>query len=106
MPPMRKIFLLGGAFVVLLVAVNVIAQTNAKNLRVKTDANSYLITSGAAYTAPDGPLTAFNTIKLRTDANGYLLTTSSPTSNSFGYFADGSALLPSITFATQTNMGL
>lgn len=49
--------------------------TNALNLRVRTDASGYLITTGGTYTAPDGPLTNFGNIRLRTDANGYLLTT-------------------------------
>lgn len=49
--------------------------TNALNLRVRTDANGYLMSSLAAYVGPDGPLTSFGNIRLRTDANGYLLTT-------------------------------
>jgi hypothetical protein len=49
--------------------------TNALNLRVRTDANGYLIITSAAYSASDGPLTNFGNIRLRTDSNGYLLTT-------------------------------
>lgn len=60
---------------VLLTGVSVLAQRNAFNTRARTDANGYLITSNLAYTAPDGPLTAFPNLLLKTDANGYLQTT-------------------------------
>lgn len=94
----------------LLCAGDVIAQgplTNALNLRVRTDASGYLISTGAAYTAPDGPLTAFGNIRLRTDANGYLLTTSSPSgsTNTF-YAANGTNAAPSYAFSASTGTGL
>lgn len=64
--------------------------TNALNLRVRTDANGYLVTSSGTYTAPDGPLTAFANLRLRTDANGYLISTLNgnstiPTANCYGF---------------------
>lgn len=49
--------------------------TPAPNLAVRTDANGYLLTSAASYTASDGPLTVFGNIRLRTDSSGYLLIT-------------------------------
>lgn len=93
-------------FVALIAAVTLLAQgplTTATNLRVRTDANSYLITT----TAPDGPLTSFGNIKVRTDSNGYLLTTSSPsgTGNTV-YAGDGLVGTPSITFASDPDTGL
>lgn len=64
--------------------------TNALNLRVRTDANGYLVTSSGTYTAPDGPLTAFANLRLRTDANGYLISTLNgnstiPVANCYGF---------------------
>lgn len=61
--------------VVLVAGVTVLAQRNAFNTRLRTDANGYLVTTNLAYTAPDGPLTAFPNLRLKVDANNYLLTT-------------------------------
>lgn len=47
--------------------------TGALNLRVRTDANGYLLVSSGSYSAADGPLTNFGNIRLRTDSNGYLM---------------------------------
>ena len=49
--------------------------TNAMNLRVRTDANGYLLVTVATASGSDGPLTPFGNLRVRTDANGYLLTT-------------------------------
>lgn len=106
---MKKI-LLALSFLAMVCVADLLGQgplTNALNLRVRTDANGSLVATGSAYTAPDGPLTALANIRLRTDANGYLITTSSPTGTAnFGYFADGTAALPSITFSSQVALGL
>jgi hypothetical protein len=59
--------------------------TPGANLRVRTDANGYLISAMAAYTSPDGPLTPMANVRVRTDANGYLLVTTSPTATSTLY---------------------
>lgn len=47
--------------------------TAANNLRVRTDANGYMMASAQVYTSPNGPLTNFANLRLRTDANGYLM---------------------------------
>lgn len=78
--------------------------TNAMNLRVVTDANGYLVVSSRAYTAADGPLTAMGNIRLRTDGSGHLLVTYG-TAGSTVYLADGTAALPSLTFASETDLG-
>lgn len=75
--------------------------TPIMNLRVRTDANGYLLSAGGAYTAPDGPLTAMANLRGRTDANGYLLTASSPTAGG-GTISAGVGVIcatPSYTFA-------
>lgn len=75
--------------------------TPMMNLKVRTDANGYLLSAGGAYTSPDGPLTAMANLRGRTDANGYLLTASSPTAGG-GIIAAGVGTIcsaPSFTFA-------
>lgn len=87
--------------------------TNALNLRVRTDANGYLIMSSGAYSAADGPLTNFGNIRLKTDSNGYLLTTfgsaaaigpvASITATTFGAFGPSPATVGSIRVAHGAN---
>lgn len=106
---MKKLLLILSFFAMVL-AADLLGQgplTNILNLRGRTDANGYIITTGAAYTGPDGPLTAFANMRGRTDANGYLITTSSPTgtANRF-YAADGLVGTPSYTFSSETGLGL
>lgn len=79
--------------------------TPAANLRVRTDSNGYLLIAPATYTASDGPLTAFGNIRLRTDSNGYLLTAMGATGGTV-QLADGTALLPGLSYASQPSTGL
>lgn len=97
--------LLACALIAVLAAVTLLAQSTPSSTRVRTDANNYLITTGAAYTGPDSPPQNFLNARIRTDANNYLITTSSPSSNSFGYFADGANTGPSIAFASTPALG-
>lgn len=48
--------------------------TPLMNLKTRTDANGYLMTTIGVYSGADGPLTAMANLRGRTDANGYLLT--------------------------------
>lgn len=75
--------------------------TNFLNLRGRTDASGYLITTGGGYTAPDGPLTALGNLRARTDANGYLITSM----NGPQLFSDGTSGAPSIAFASEPTLG-
>lgn len=97
--------LLAGVFAISLVAQGPLRPL--MELGARTDASGYLITTGAAYTAPDGPLTAMGNLRGRTDANGYLLVTNSPTgtANRF-YAADGLVGTPSYTYSSETGLGL
>lgn len=70
---LKRRWLVGVA--VLLAGVTLAAQRNAFNMRMRTDASGYLLTSLLTYTSPDGPLTNLANLRLKTDANGYLLTT-------------------------------
>ncbi len=49
--------------------------TNGANIRVRTDANGYVLAAAQTYTGPDGPLRTFANTLVRTDANGYLILT-------------------------------
>ena len=106
---MKKQFLSILVGIALGLSVVIIAQgplTPLMQIRTKTDANGYLLTTGAAYTGPDGPLTAMANLRGKTDANGYLLTTTSTSSNNLFYAADGAALTPSFTFSGNLAIGM
>lgn len=77
--------------------------TNLMELRGRTDANGYLITTSGAYTAPDSPLTAMANLRARTDANGYLIVTLAASPSLFG---DGTSGAPSIAFASEPTLGI
>src|SRR5690242_1044035 len=70
--------------------------TPLMNLRGRTDANGYLLTTSGAYSGADGPLTALANLRGRTDANGYLIVTMGAGPMLVG---DGSASAPSYSFA-------
>lgn len=106
---MKRIGVALGLLLVTIVAIRVVADgplTAFPNLRGRTDASGYLLTTGGGYTAPDGPLTAMANLRVRVDANGYLLTTTSTSANNLFYAADGSAILPSYTFSGNTAIGM
>lgn len=63
--------------------------TNAANLRVRTDANGYLISAAQTYSGPDGPLSVLANTLVRTDSNGYLIITNP---SGFGGVSDHGAL--------------
>ncbi len=76
--PRRRLLLWIVAVVALVTGVRVYVDgplTNALNLRMRTDANGYLIATTGAYTGPDSSLNALGNMRLRTDANGYLIVT-------------------------------
>lgn len=82
--------------------------TPAPNLRVKSDANGYLVATAYAQTAPIGPLTPFGNIRLRTDSNGYLAVTvaGGTITPDKVLLADGTAAAPSLTFTSETTKGV
>jgi hypothetical protein len=91
---MRRLLLAVG--VALLAGGAVLAMTDGPltplmNLRTRTDANGYLITTIGTYTASDGPLTPMSNLKGRTDSNGYLITTINGAFSSLQTFLFGAA---------------
>lgn len=86
----------------LLFATNVAAQTTGTptQLRVNVDVFGNLIVASAAQTAPL-TTTTFSNARLRVDANGNLVVAL----NGPSLFPDGTQAAPSISFASQPDMG-
>lgn len=70
----KKYYFILGIPCALALSVLLFAQGSTPNqLRVKTDANNYLLVAGAAQTNPISQPTVFTNAQLRTDASGNLL---------------------------------
>lgn len=70
----KQIISFATGIIIVLLAAKLLGQETGtpRTLRVKTDANGYLIITGAAQTTPISSPTVFINTRLQTDSNGYL----------------------------------
>lgn len=102
---MRKFLI---PLILLTIAVAVSAQSLPSALRVKTDANDYLLVVGATQTLPLSQPTVFTNTRLKTDANGYLqvVLTGGTISGQILEYTSIDCSAPPYSFTGRTTTGL